>query len=94
MLGDEEKELRVYVERWRLASAKFEELRRQNLCNVNVAEHIEALNGAFEAALATQTRTTSGLVEQQAIFAKLRDARSVPPRRGGSNRSVRAKGGG
>ena len=79
MLGDEEKELRAYVERWRLASAKFEELRRQRLRNVNVAEHIEAMNSAFEAALSTQTRTTSGLVEQQAIFAKIRDARTVPP---------------
>ena len=79
MVDDAEKELRAYVERWRLASAKFEELRRQHLRNVNVAEHIEAMNGAFEAALATQTRTTSGLVEQQAIFAKIRDARSVPP---------------
>lgn len=79
MLGDEEKELRAYVERWRLASAKIEELRRQDLRNVNVAEHIEAMNGAFEAALLTQTRITSGLVEQQAIFAKLRNARSVPP---------------
>ena len=79
MVGDEEKELRAYVERWRLASAKFEELRRQHLRNVNVAEHIEAMNGAFEAALSTQTRTTSGLVEQQAIFAKIRDTRTVPP---------------
>lgn len=79
MIDDEEKELRAYVERWRLASAKFEELRRQYLRNVNVAEHIEAMNGAFEATLSTQKRETSGLVEQQAIFAKLRDARSVPP---------------
>ena len=79
MIGDEEKELRAYAEQWRLASAKIEELRHQDLRNVNVAEHIEAMNGAFKAALATQTRTTSGLVEQQAIFAKLRNARSVPP---------------
>ena len=79
MSDDQEKDLRAFVERWRLASAKFEELRRQDLRNVNVAEHIEAMNGAFEAALTTQTRHTSGLVEQQAIFAKMRDARSVPP---------------
>lgn len=79
MTDDEEKELRAYVERWRLASAKFEELRRQHLRNVNVAEYIEAMNGAFEAALSTQKRKTSGLVEQQAIFAKIREARSVPP---------------
>lgn len=79
MPDDQEKELRAFVERWRLASAKFDELRRKDLRNVNVAEHIEAMNGAFKAALSTQTRTTSGLVEQQAIFAKMRYARSVPP---------------
>ena len=79
MVDDEEKELRAFVERWRLASAKFEELRRKDLRNVNVAEHIEAMNGAFEAALSTQARKTSGLVEQQAVFAKMRDARSLPP---------------
>ncbi len=79
MSDDQERDLRAFVERWRLASVKFEELRRKDLRNVNVAEHIEAMNGAFEAALSTQTRTTSGLVKQQAIFAKIRDARSVPP---------------
>ena len=79
MVHHEEKELRAYVERWRLASAKFEELRRKDLRNVNVAERIEAMNGAFEATLSLPARTTSGLVEQQAIFAKIRNARSVPP---------------
>ena len=79
MSDNQKKELRAFVERWRLAAAKFEELRRKDLRNVNVAEHIETMNGAFEAALSTQTRSTSGLVEQQAIFAKMRDARSLPP---------------
>ena len=79
MVNDEKKDLRAYVKRWPLASAKLEELRRKHLRNVNVAEHIEAMNGAFEAALSTQTRKTSGLVEQQAIFARMRNTRSVPP---------------
>ena len=78
-MADDGNRLRAYVERWRLASARIEELRRKELRHVNVAEHIEAMNGAFEAALCTQTRKTSGLVEQQAIFARMRDARSVPP---------------
>ena len=77
MSDNQKKELRAFVERWRLASAKFEELRRKDLRKV--AEHIETMKGAFDAALSTQTRSTSGLVEQQAIFAKMRDARSVPP---------------
>ena len=57
MVHHEEKELRAYVERWRLASAKFEELRRKDLRNVNVAERIEAMNGAFEATLSLPART-------------------------------------
>ena len=64
-----------------MAAAKVDELRRKDLRNVNVAEHIEAMNGAFEAALSTQVRSTSGLVEEHAIFAKIRNARPVPPDR-------------
>ena len=79
MADDEQKELARMLNGGGWLPPKFEELRRKDLRNVNVAEHIEAMNGAFEAALSTQTRTTSGLVEQQAIFAKIRKARSVPP---------------
>ena len=72
MSDDQEKELRAYVERWRLASAKFEELRRKDLRNVNVAEHIEAMNGAFKAALVNsdenhiRARGTTGDFRQNA----------------------------
>ena len=77
MTGDSEAGLRAFVERWRIAGARLEHLRREELRNVDVAAAIESLNGAFEATLAGPVRTTSGLVEQQAIFARLRHARSV-----------------
>lgn len=74
-------ELQAFVAAWRIASTRLEALRRRDLRNVVVADHIEALNGAFEAALAGgPPRTGSGLVEQQAVFARMRDAGSVPPR--------------
>ena len=80
MASDDKNELRAFVDRWRTASARLDDLRRRDLLDVNVAGRIEALNGAFEAALANRpVRKTSGLVEQQAIFSRLRNAGPVPP---------------
>ena len=80
MARDPNIELRAFVDAWQIASARLEDLRRKDLDDVNVADHIEALNGAFEAALARPrpARTSSGLVEQQAIFARMKHAGSVP----------------
>ena len=77
MHHDPEAETRAFVERWRIAGARLEEMRREGLRNVEVGDVIESLNLAFEATLASPVRTTSGLVEQQAIFATMRNARSV-----------------
>ena len=80
MSSDSKRELRAFVERWQTASARLDDLRREDLRDVDVAERIEALNGAFEAALARlPPRKTCGLVEQQAIFARMRNAGPVPP---------------
>ena len=78
MVRDPDTELRAFVDAWRVASLRLEDLRRVDLQNVNVADHIEALNGAFEGTLAGPPRLGSGLVEQQAIFARMNDAGSVP----------------
>lgn len=80
MSAGQDTDLHAFVAAWRIASARLEALRRRDLRNVVVADHIEALNGAFEAALAGPPRTGSGLVEQQAVFAKIRNAGSVPTR--------------
>lgn len=79
MAGDSKSDLRAFVGAWQIASARLVALRREDLCRVDVSEHIIALNGAFEAALAGPVRKSSGLVEQQAVFARLRNAGSVPP---------------
>ena len=78
MAHDSDIELRAFVDAWRSASERLEDLRRRDLRNVNVADRIESLNGAFEATLARPPRTSSGLVEQQAVFARIRHAGSVP----------------
>ena len=79
MASDSKSELRAFVGAWKVASERLEVLRRRDLRNVDVAGHIMALNGAFEAALAGPARKSSGLVEQQAIFARMKRAGSVPP---------------
>ena len=79
MAGDLNGELRGFVERWRIAGARLAALRRAQLRNVEVADHIESLDGAFAATLAGPVRTTSGLVQQQALFARMRDARPLSP---------------
>ena len=78
MAGDPNGELRAFADAWRIASARLEDLRRKDLRDVDVADRIEALNGAFEATLARPPRKSSGLVEQQAVFARMRHAGSVP----------------
>lgn len=79
MQGDPKAEMRAFVERWRVAGARLAELRREELRNVEIASVIESLNGAFQATLAGPVRTTSGLIEQQAIFSRIRHARSFSP---------------
>ena len=79
MPRDSKADLRAFAEHWRIAGARIAELRREELRNVEVARVIESLNGAFEATLGGPVRTTSGLVEQQAIFSRIGHARSVSP---------------
>jgi len=73
-------ELRDFVDAWRIAAERLEELRRSDLHNVEVSDQIEALTCAFEATLADPARRSSGLVEQQKVFARMRHAGSLPPR--------------
>ena len=78
MASDSNIELRAFVDAWQVASARLEDLRREALADVDVGNHIEAMNGAFEATLARPSRKSSGLVAQQAIFARMKHEGSVP----------------
>ena len=80
MASDSKSELRAFVGAWKVASERLEALRRDRLRHIDVTRQIMALNGAFDAALVdAPPRITSGLVEQQAVFARLKNAGPVPP---------------
>ena len=40
MTGDRDIELRAFVEAWQVAAARLEDLRREGLCNVEVADEV------------------------------------------------------
>jgi hypothetical protein len=70
---DEREQMRKWVETWRTAAPKLEAIRQRELCEADNKKVIAQLEGAFNQAIhTTPPRTTSGLVEMQHSFAKLR----------------------
>lgn len=63
--------MRRRVETWRVAGEELEEIRRREIAAIDACEAIEQIFGS-EALPDLPPRLTSGLVEQQAWFAKLR----------------------
>ena len=69
----EERELmRRWVETWRRAGEELDEIRRRELQSTDTREAIRHLYGSGALVQDLPRRTTSGLVEQQAWFARLR----------------------
>lgn len=64
--------MRRWVETWRRAGQELDEIRRQEIEATDTTEAIRQLFGSAAPSQDTPLRTTSGLVEQQAWFAKLR----------------------
>ena len=64
--------MRRWVETWRRAGQELAEIRRRELASTDTREAIRQLFGSAAAFQDLPPRTTSGLVEQQAWFAKLR----------------------
>lgn len=61
------------IRQWEASEKVMEKLRREYLQNIDIQQVIESLEDAFRSALIhTPPRLTSGLVEQQAWFAKAR----------------------
>lgn len=66
-------EARAWLAAWRRAAPVIAKERRERSRSVPLCESIAALDDVFEAALASgYARATSGLVEQQRLFARLR----------------------
>ncbi|HEX8736043.1 MAG TPA: hypothetical protein VF721_12020 [Pyrinomonadaceae bacterium] len=73
-MTDEEKEkLRAWVNGWKETGEVLEKLRREEIRNLNIAETILSLNDASESALLFYPpQPTSGLIEMQRLFMKLK----------------------
>ena len=66
-------DLKQWVTNWRNAGTKLEQLRREDLRNLDTVAAVTALSEAFELAVANEpARLSSGLVEQQRLFATMR----------------------
>jgi len=62
------------VETWRRAGEELERLRRAEIASIDTREAIRQIFGCHGAALPAPS-TTSGLIEQQAWFARIQKAR-------------------
>lgn len=66
-------DIRRWVETWKRAGPELEAIRREEVRNANNIEALDALEGLFNHATRTMPpRETSGMVEMQKYFAKLR----------------------
>jgi hypothetical protein len=65
--------VRRWVENWRQAGPKLEAIRRKELREFRYEDHAEEIDALLEIGLRFgEPRTTSGFVEQQRWFRKLR----------------------
>lgn len=66
-------ELRRWVQTWREAGKALARVKRDELERIDTVTAVSQLADAFNAAMrSTPGRTTSGLVEQQRLFGRLR----------------------
>jgi len=73
MAESEEKLIARWVETWRRAGPALEDIKRRELRSYDYQKNLPMLDGLLQWALDHATpRTSSGLVEQQRIFQKLR----------------------
>jgi hypothetical protein len=69
----DKKQGKKWVEAWRRAGVKLNELKREELRNIDTQQSLLNLADAFESCLLHHPpRASSGLVEQQRWFRKLR----------------------
>jgi len=72
-MNEEREKLRDFVNRWKETGEFLEKLRREEAQNINISEEILSLSDASEAALQMYPpKPTSGLIEMQRLFMKLK----------------------
>ena len=72
MTPEERTQLKTHVETWRRAAIELEEIERRELLTVDTREAVRQIFGNNTMVQDAPKLTSSGLVEQQAWFAKLR----------------------
>ena len=74
MMADEDERLtKAWVKTWAKAGPKLEEIRCRELREFKYEDHLQAIDALLEVACRhAGPRTTSGLVEQQRLFQRLR----------------------
>jgi hypothetical protein len=70
--ANEREQIRHWVETWQRAGKELEEIRRREIETLDTREVIRQIFSSAPPVQDSERRTTSGLVEQQAWFAKLR----------------------
>ena len=73
MSDDLHQRMREHVERWQRAGRELEEIRERELRDTDTREAVRQLFDDTTFAQNAPRLTHSGLIEQQALFAKLRD---------------------
>jgi len=70
--------LRLWVDTWRRAGAELDEIRRHEIETADTQQAVRQMFGTEGSLDSSPPRTTSGLVEQQAFFARFRTAKMRP----------------
>jgi hypothetical protein len=77
--ADQDRELvRHWVDTWRRAGVELDQIRRREIESADTHEAVRQLFGTEGSIDSAPPRTTSGLVEQQAWFARFRSANMRP----------------
>ena len=72
-MTDEQANAKRWVEVWKQAGQRLEEIERQRLRSFRYEDHAAEIDELLQLAFRfAKPRSTSGLVEQQRLFAKLR----------------------
>jgi hypothetical protein len=75
---DEREKMRRWVDAWKQAGPELEAIRRREIQEADNLKVIESLESSFNYAVRLPARTSSGMVEMQRYFAKLRSAYERP----------------
>jgi hypothetical protein len=75
---DEQEQMRRWVATWKQAGPELEAIRRREIREADNLEILQSLESSFNYAVRLPPRPSSGMVEMQRLFAKLRAAHERP----------------